>query len=166
MRRADRAEVVRVWADLNSIYRREDGAYEVATKYVEGLELRQFVIVTDSDMNWPGIVSGFVDRGRGKYLLVEEYRSTLTANIPIAVKCSDELNSWSGRDTWTCELVLGHLGSHRCGTVQWERDDCGRVRRMLCKNLHQGLLIYCRRDPGHGGAHFSLTERGERCKWM
>ena len=72
MRRADRAEVVRVWADLNSIYRREDGAYEVATKYVEGLELRQFVIVTDSDMTeWPGIVSGIVDYGRGKLLLIE-----------------------------------------------------------------------------------------------
>lgn len=66
------ADVPRVWTDFNDILTRVDGEQEVTGMWVDGLELRQTVLLWDHDgMEVLGTVCGFKDHGRGPFLCVE-----------------------------------------------------------------------------------------------
>lgn len=61
-----------LFVDFNAMHRREDDLFEVSSPWIEGLVLRQPVILDDNDgTTAAGIVSGFKDHGRGPFVLVE-----------------------------------------------------------------------------------------------
>jgi hypothetical protein len=60
-----------IWADLNDVYMRSDGLYQCWAPWVDGLSLRDPVVIDQDGCRMNGIVCGLMDRGRGKYLMIE-----------------------------------------------------------------------------------------------